>query len=111
VTNLKDPEDEAFEALGTKSQEPESALAMVHPGCAVVPRPMAANEVQHGGTHYKVLPIQPWDYVVANGIGFLEGNAIKYLTRWRDKGGVQDLQKARHYIDKLIEVETQKGTP
>jgi len=66
---------------------------------------MGANEKQIGGDHYKKTKIQPWDYVLANGIGFLEGNAIKYLTRWKDKGGVADLEKARHYIDKLIETE------
>lgn len=70
----------------------------------------AANATQHGGKHYKALAIEPWDYVVANGIPFLEGNAIKYLTRWREKGGVQDLRKAQHYVEKLIEVETLKGT-
>ena len=62
-----------------------------------------ANDTQEGGSHYKGKGIQPWDYIVANNIPFLEGNAIKYLTRWRDKGGVEDLKKARHYIDKLIE--------
>ena len=66
---------------------------------------MAANDVQHGGDHYKTKAIQPWDFIISNNIGFLEGNAIKYLCRWRDKGGIQDLEKARHYIDKLIEVE------
>lgn len=65
-----------------------------------------ANEIQHGGTHYKKKAIEPWDYIVANDIGFLAGNAIKYLTRYSDKNGVEDLKKARHYIDKLIEVET-----
>jgi hypothetical protein len=70
---------------------------------------MSANEIQHGGNHYKIKTIQPWDFIVANDIGFLEGNAIKYLARWRDKGGIEDLRKARHYIDKLIEVELQKG--
>ena len=65
-----------------------------------------ANKIQHGGDHYKKKAIQPWDYIAANGIGFLDGNAIKYLTRWRDKNGVEDLKKARHYIDKLIELET-----
>lgn len=65
---------------------------------------MPANGRQHGGTHYQK-PIQPWDFIVANGIGFLEGNAIKYLARWRDKGGIEDLRKAQHYIEKLIEVE------
>ncbi len=66
---------------------------------------MSANEEQHGGTHYKRLKIQTWDYIAQNGIGYLEGNAIKYLSRWRDKGGLEDLRKARHYIDKLIEIE------
>ena len=67
---------------------------------------MPANDTQHGGTHYKQRAIQPWDYVAANGIGFFEGNAIKYLTRWREKGGIEDLKKAQHYIEKLIEIET-----
>lgn len=64
-----------------------------------------ANTVQHGGTHYKKLGIEPWDYVAANGLGFFEGNAIKYLTRWQTKGGVEDLKKAGHYIQKLIELQ------
>lgn len=70
---------------------------------------MAANDIQHGGDHYKTKAIQPWDFIISNNIGFLEGNAIKYLCRWRDKGGIQDLEKARHYIDKLIEVERAKA--
>jgi hypothetical protein len=68
---------------------------------------MSANDRQHGGSHYQKT-IQPWDYVAANGIGFFEGNAIKYLTRWRDKGGIEDLRKAQHYVEKLIELETAK---
>jgi hypothetical protein len=63
------------------------------------------NALQFGGDHYKDRAIEPWDYVLANGIGFCEGNAIKYLTRWKDKGGVEDLKKALHYIQKLIEKE------
>lgn len=69
---------------------------------------MAANDRQHGGTHYQK-PIQPWDYVAANGLGFFEGNAIKYLSRWRDKGGIEDLRKAQHYVEKLIEIESAKA--
>jgi len=63
--------------------------------------------VQVGGNHYKDMPIQPIEYIHANGLGFLEGNAIKYITRWRTKGGIQDLEKARHYIDMLIEFENE----
>lgn len=67
-----------------------------------------ANKIQVGGTHYKGKSIEPWDYIVANNIGFLDGTAIKYLTRWREKGGVEDLKKAQHYIQKLIEVTSKK---
>ena len=62
--------------------------------------------VQVGGGHYKDLPIQPVEYIHANGIGYLAGNVVKYVSRWREKGGVEDLRKARHYLDKLIELET-----
>lgn len=67
-----------------------------------------ANAIQHGGTHYKDKAIEPWDYAVANNLDFLEGSIVKYVTRHRDKNGLEDLKKARHYIDKLIEVESAK---
>ena len=70
--------------------------------------PASALSKQEGGSHYKKLKIQPIEYIHANGIPFAEGCAIKYLTRWRDKGGVEDLKKARHFIDLLIELETRK---
>jgi len=66
---------------------------------------MSANEIQVAGSHYKTKAIQPWDYIAANELGYFEGNIIKYVSRWRDKGGVQDLLKARHYLDKLIELQ------
>lgn len=72
-------------------------------GVAHVPAPALAR--QEGGGHYKDLAIQPVQYIHANGIGFFEGNVIKYVTRWRAKGGVEDLKKARHYLDLLIELE------
>jgi hypothetical protein len=63
---------------------------------------------QVGGTHYKTLAIQPIEYIFANGIGFAEGNVIKYVTRWREKNGVADLEKAKHYIEMLIENESKR---
>lgn len=69
----------------------------------------SANGVQIGGSHYKDKSIQPWDYIVQNKIPYLEGNIIKYVSRWRDKGGVDDLRKAQHYLTKLIEINTQDG--
>lgn len=65
----------------------------------------AALDSQVGGNHYKDLAIQPVEYIHRNGIGYMEGCAIKYLTRWRSKGGIQDLEKAKHFIDLLIELE------
>lgn len=67
----------------------------------------SANNKQVGGSHYKSRAIQPWDYIAGNNIPYLEGCAIKYLSRWRDKGGVADLEKAKHYIEKLIEMNSQ----
>jgi hypothetical protein len=62
-----------------------------------------ANAVQVGGDHYKT-EIQPWDYIITNDLGYLEGNIIKYVSRYKKKGGVDDLRKAQHYLQKLIEV-------
>ena len=64
-----------------------------------------ANSKQVDGDHYRTKGIQPWDYIAANDLGFFEGSAIKYLTRWKDKGGIADLRKAIHFIEKLIEVQ------
>ena len=66
---------------------------------------MSANNHQVGGSHYTAKTIQPWDYIASNNLGYFEGNIVKYVSRWRDKGGIEDLRKARHYLDKLIEVE------
>ena len=60
---------------------------------------------QIGGTHYSNLAIEPIDFIIANNLGFCEGNVIKYISRWKAKNGVEDLEKARWYIDFLIEVE------
>jgi hypothetical protein len=68
----------------------------------------SALTVQVGGNHYKKLKIQPVEYCMANGIPFMEGSAIKYLTRWRDKGGLDDLRKAKHFIEMLLEHEENK---
>lgn len=62
--------------------------------------------VQVDGNHYKDLRIQPVEYIHANEIGYFEGNVIKYVTRWRAKGGIRDLEKAKHYIELLIGLET-----
>ena len=67
-----------------------------------------ARATQVGGDHYRTKTIQPWDAMEAwmtpeQFTGFLRGNAIKYLARCDDKGGMEDIKKARHYIDKMLE--------
>ncbi len=62
----------------------------------------SALDIQVGGDHYRALKIQPVEFIEANGLGFLEGNVIKYLSRHANKNGKDDLLKARHYIDLLI---------
>jgi len=64
-----------------------------------------AIDEQVGGGHYKAMKIQPIEFCHANSIPFVEGNIIKYVCRWRSKNGVEDLKKARHMLDMLIELE------
>lgn len=66
------------------------------------------NDYQVGGNHYKTSH-EHWDWVEANGIGYLEGTATKYLCRWPKKNGLEDLKKARHYTMKLIDWATKRG--
>ncbi len=65
---------------------------------------MNANDRQIGGDHYGTTNLQHWDLVELYGIGYLEGCATKYISRWRKKGGLADLEKSEHYLQKLIEL-------
>lgn len=67
---------------------------------------MSAKSRQVAGTHYQSMIIQPAEFIHKNGIGFLAGNVIKYVCRYKQKGGVQDLEKAKHYVELLIEAES-----
>jgi len=60
---------------------------------------------QEGGSHYKKMAIQPIDFIYFNDIPFIEGNIIKYILRHRKKNGLEDLKKAKHYLEILIEKE------
>lgn len=66
-------------------------------------------DTQVGGDHYKSMPIQPMEFSMLNELDACQHTVIKYVTRFRDKGGVQDLEKAKHVIDMLIEFETRKA--
>ena len=70
---------------------------------------MTALSKQVAGNHYKDLPIQPVEYIHANALGYFEGNVVKYVSRWRKKNGIADLEKAKHYIELLIELETRNA--
>jgi hypothetical protein len=70
--------------------------------------PIAPLKVQVGGSHYKDMPIQPVEFIHANGIPFIEGAVIKYVSRWRNKGGMEDLRKAAHFLELLMQLETNK---
>ena len=64
---------------------------------------MSAYDKQIGGTHYKKMKIQPSKFVIENKLLFPEGNVIKYICRHPYKGGKEDLEKAKHFIDMIIE--------
>lgn len=78
----------------------DDGIAGFHPDNAF------ANQV--GGSHYKDMAIQPAEYCHFNRIGKLEGDVIAYVSRWRAKNGVEDLRKARHTLDLMIEMETRE---
>ena len=61
------------------------------------------TKIQIGGDHYKNMIFQPIEYILKNNLNFCEGNIIKYVTRYRYKNGIEDLKKAKHYLDILIE--------
>ena len=64
---------------------------------------MKSYKKQVGGNHYKNYKIQPVEFIIKNNIGFVEGNIIKYVLRFKEKGGAEDLEKAKHYIELLID--------
>jgi len=66
---------------------------------------LSALNKQEGGNHYKKCAIQPVEYIHANKLGFIEGSVVKYITRFRDKGGEADLRKIIHFVELLIEME------
>ncbi len=71
---------------------------------------MAANRKQVGGTHYKVVGEEHWDRVDKLDLDYFQGQITKYVERWREKNGVEDLEKARHFLEKYIELARTEGT-
>ena len=73
----------------------------------MIPEPIASRQV--GGSHYQDRAIQPIDYIIANGLDFCEGSVVKYVTRWKYKNGIEDLEKAKQYVEFLIETAKRAG--
>lgn len=72
--------------------------------------PPKANDKQISGTHYKQFKgYEPWDVIIAWNLDYLTGSAVKYLARWKHKGGVDDIKKAIHFLEKLVEEEEKKS--
>ena len=59
-------------------------------------------DTQIGGGHYKGKAIQPIEYILSNDLGFIEGNIVKYITRYKDKNGMEDIKKVIHYAEILL---------
>jgi hypothetical protein len=66
---------------------------------------MTANERQVGDSHYKGFPIEHWDFVLMHKMPYMEAQIFKYVLRWKEKNGLEDLRKAKHFLEKLIEYE------
>lgn len=69
---------------------------------------MKTLETQIGGNHYKDMAIQPIHFIMGNNLPYCEANIIKYICRYKSKNGIQDLYKAKHYLDILIEHEQRR---
>lgn len=70
---------------------------------------MGSLSKQVAGDHYKTLKIQPIEYIVGNQLGWCEGNIVKYITRWKQKGGIEDIDKVIHYAEMLKELNSDVG--
>lgn len=99
---------ERYEHLLAAQQAAERRPQVWHTAPWPAPK-KSAFSTQVGGDHYQTMAIQPFEYIHANGLGFAEGCIVKYVSRWRNKNGLEDLRKARHFIDLLIEAEEKKN--
>ena len=97
--------------LGTPPLPPGAPVSEPPPQVSIegVQDRLSAWDTQVGGSHYKELEIQPMEYSMRNKLDALQHTIVKYVTRFRSKGGVADLEKAKHCIDMLIEHEREHG--
>lgn len=105
IAHITSPEFGTVPIIDRRIDKTDSTYIFAPPGEVI---PSTALDKQISGSHYKTLGIQPVEYIRANDIGYFEGNVIKYVTRWKNKNGVADLEKAKHYLEMLIEFENAK---
>jgi hypothetical protein len=106
---LADPVEELERyLLAPENEGPRTMKGIGHLFAHPTPSALAT---QVGGDHYKKLKIQPMEYSMANGLDACQHTVVKYVTRFRDKGGIADLEKAKHTIDLLIELEAKLSAP
>ena len=99
------PKEMTFnELLQQLSPPPKFLEEQPEPKPGPEPKVDALGE-QVGGNHYASLAIQPIEYISKNGLGYFEGNVVKYVTRHRDKNGAEDIRKAMHYCRLLLKLE------
>jgi hypothetical protein len=72
--------------------------------------PAKAIDVQEGGNHYKDMKIQPIEYIHANNLDYLAGNVVKYISRHKKKNGIEDVKKAIHYCQLILELQYDKSS-
>lgn len=108
VTLPDDPDNTLIGTVPTQQEIDTAPSAATFATSATLT--VSANSKQIGGDHYKSTPIQPWDYATVNDLDFMQGSVVKYITRYKDKhpDPLVDLNKALHFIEKMIESETAK---
>lgn len=84
----------------------ESRICHIHPVTGAVSDSVLNKQVS--GNHYKQFAIQPVEFINANNLSYMQGNVIKYVVRYPFKNGIADLEKAKHYIEMMIEFERNK---
>lgn len=95
-------------AMGAYGRLEYYSTLNIIPSIKIVSDDTKASTTQIGGNHYKNLAIQPMEYCLKNNLNYVQSNVIKYVTRYKDKNGIEDLKKAKHCIDLLIEYEEGK---
>ena len=107
-TIYKDDPNEGFWVKNSEIELIQKASVVKAEGSKAT-KPTSALDKQVGGGHYKDKGIQPIQYIFANNLGFCEANIVKYASRWKEKNGIQDLEKIIHYAELLIEQARKEG--